>query len=61
MAIVTVQLRLDGETPVPVDLTQLEVRLQNKSADFSYTAHPDADGKAVFEVQPGKYDVVASA
>ncbi|MBR6869940.1 MAG: DUF4876 domain-containing protein [Bacteroidales bacterium] len=61
VAIVTVQLRLDGETPVPVDLTQLEVRLQNKSADFSYTAHPDADGKAVFEVQPGKYDVVASA
>ena len=61
VAVVTVQLRLDGETPVPVDLTLLEVRLQNKSADFSYTAHPDADGRAVFEVQPGKYDVVASA
>ena len=61
VAVVTVQLRLDGETPVPVDLTELEVRLQNKSADFSYTTHPDADGRAVFEVQPGKYDVVASA
>ncbi|MBO4536623.1 MAG: DUF4876 domain-containing protein [Bacteroidales bacterium] len=61
VAVVTVQLRLDGETPVPVDLTLLEVRLQNKSADFSYTARPDADGRAVFEVQPGKYDVVASA
>lgn len=61
VAVVTVQLRLDGQTPVPVDLTLLEVRLQNKSADFSYTAHPDADGRAVFEVQPGKYDVVASA
>lgn len=61
VGVVTVQLRLDGEPPVPVDLTELEVRLQNKSAEFSYTVHPDADGRAVFEVQPGKYDVVASA
>ena len=54
VAIVTVQLRLDGESPVPVDLTELEVRLQNKSAEFAYTTHPDAEGRAVFDVQPGK-------
>ena len=34
VAHLTVQLRLD-EAPVAVDLTQLEVRLQNKGADFS--------------------------
>ena len=61
VAVVTVQLRLDEEAPVAIDLTELEVRLQNKGADFSYTAHPDASGRVVFEVQPGKYDVVASA
>ena len=55
-----VQLRLDN-TEVAFDLTELEVRLQNKGADFTYTAHPDASGQVSFEVQPGKYDVVASA
>ena len=55
-----VQLWLDN-TEVAVDLTELEVRLQNKGADFTYTAHPDASGQVSFEVQPGKYDVVASA
>ena len=60
VAHLTVQLRLQ-ETDVEVDLTQLEVRLQNKSADFTYLEHPDADGLVSFDVQPGKYDVVASA
>ena len=55
-----VQLWLDN-TELAVDLTELEVRLQNKGADFTYTAHPDASGQVSFEVQPGKYDVVASA
>ena len=61
VAVVTVQLIPDPDSPVTVDLDGLEVRLQNKNADFSYTAHADAAGRAVFEVQPGKYDVVASA
>lgn len=60
VAHLTVQLRL-GDATVAVDLTQIEVRLQNKTADFSYTAHPDASGAVSFDVQPGKYDVVASA
>lgn len=60
VAHLTVQFRLQ-DTDVEVDLTQLEVRLQNKSADFTYLEHPDADGLVSFDVQPGKYDVVASA
>ncbi len=60
VAHLTVQFRLQ-ETDVEVDLTQLEVRLQNKSADFTYLEHPDAGGLVSFDVQPGKYDVVASA
>ena len=60
VAQLTVQLRLD-DSPVAVDLSQVEVRLQNKGADFSYTERPDASGRVTFAVQPGKYDVVASA
>ena len=56
----TVHLRLD-DPDVRLDLTEIEVRLQNKSADFSYTSRSDASGKVEFEVQPGKYDVMASA
>ncbi len=60
VATLTVQLRLDSPE-VSIDLSQLNVRLQNKNADFSYTEHPSADGRVSFSVQPGKYDVVASA
>ena len=60
VADLVVQLQLaDGS--VAVDLSQVEVRLQNKAADFSYTEHPDAAGRVTFRVQPGKYDVMASA
>ena len=59
-ASLTVRLVLE-DCPVEIDIRQLEVRLQNKNADFSYTAHPDADGTVSFAVQPGQYDVVASA
>ena len=60
-AVLDVQLVLGTAEPVSFSLDELEVRLQNKNADFSYTLHPDASGRARFEVQPGKYDVVASA
>lgn len=56
----TVHLVLE-DCPVDIDILQLEVRLQNKNADFSYTAHPEPDGTVFFPVQPGKYDVSASA
>lgn len=60
IARLTVQLQLENAA-VPVHLPDVEVRLQNKTADFTYTAHPDAAGVVTFEIQPGKYDVVASA
>ena len=60
VAAVDVQLVLRSDVPVSIDLTALEVRLQNKNADFSYVEHPDASGRVHFEVQPGKYDVVAA-
>lgn len=56
----TVQLEFEHATDA-VDITRIEVCLNNKNADFHYTAFPDASGKATFDVQPGKYDVIASA
>ncbi|MCK9626270.1 MAG: DUF4876 domain-containing protein [Bacteroidales bacterium] len=44
-----------------LDLTEIEVKLQNKSNAFSYSNHLDNNGEVVFVVQPGKYDVLASA
>jgi len=60
VAAVDVQLVLDASASVSIDLTQLEVRLQNKNADFVYVKQPDASGRVHFEVQPGKYDVMAA-
>jgi len=55
----TVQLKLD-HPEAAIDIGQLEVRLQNKDAAFGYIKHPDADGQVVFDVAPGKYDVMAA-
>lgn len=55
----TVQLRLD-HPEAGIDLEQLEVRLQNKEAEFRYSERPDASGRVTFAVAPGKYDVMAS-
>ena len=60
VATLTVQLKLDNPG-AGIELDRLEVRLQNKNADFSYSSHPDAAGQVQFQVQPGKYDVVAAA
>ena len=60
VASLDVQLVLRPDEPVSIDLTQLEVRLQNKNAEFGYVEHPDASGRVHFEVQPGKYDVMAA-
>ncbi|MCR5709591.1 MAG: DUF4876 domain-containing protein [Bacteroidales bacterium] len=59
-ATLTVQLVLDDES-VDIDFERIEVRLQNKQADFNYSSGCDAQGRAVFTVSPGKYDVMASA
>lgn len=60
VASLDVQLELRPDEPVAIDLTQLEVRLQNKNAAFGYVKHPDASGRVHFDVQPGKYDVMAA-
>ena len=60
VASLDVQLVLRPDEPVAIDLTQLEVRLQNKNAAFGYVKHPDASGRVHFDVQPGKYDVMAA-
>ena len=44
-----------------LDMTKIEVKLQNKDIPFTFTTNPDKEGIATFNVQPGKYDVVASA
>ena len=59
MVTLTVQLRLD-HPEAGIDLEQLEVRLQNKEAEFRYSERPDASGRVTFAVAPGKYDVMAS-
>ena len=60
VASLDVQLVLRPDEPVAIDLTWLEVRLQNKNAEFGYVKHPDASGRVHFDVQPGKYDVMAA-
>lgn len=51
----------DNTSAQSLDLTQVEVRLQNKANPFMYTNHLDAQGKTTFRVQPGRYDLLASA
>jgi len=55
----SLQLRLKaGES---IDLTAVRLTVQNKEMPFSYTVHPDADGRAALELQPGKYGITAAA
>lgn len=53
-------LSIPEGTGVDIDITDVEVRLQNKSAAFVHTACPDTSGHVEFKVQPGKYDLLAS-
>lgn len=56
-----VQLPPDNASAQSLDLTKVEVRLMNKSNPFTYSNYLDAQGQAVFHVQPGRYDLLASA
>lgn len=51
----------DVPAGMDIDLGALTVKLQNKEKPFSYSMHPASDGRAEFSVQPGKYDILASA
>lgn len=55
-----IQLSLPEESG-GVDFADITVRLQNKSLQYYSESTPDASGLVCFEVQPGKYDVTASA
>lgn len=57
-----IALKLPEENAdLQLDMTQIEVKLQNQNIPFTFTTNPNEDGIATFKVQPGKYDVVASA
>lgn len=60
-ALLEVQLVLPEETDAGIDLSMVEIKLQAKDIQLTYTARPDTSGKAVFHVRPGKYDLLASA
>lgn len=60
-ATLTVQLRVPDNVDANIDLSTISVRLQNKNSSFSYTEFPDKGGVAQFKIQPGKYDILASA
>lgn len=56
-----VEIALPEDSPVQIDFTQINVCLQNKTNPFKYDAHPDKNGHLSFSIQPGKYDIIASA
>ena len=60
VATVNVSLVIPEGTGANLDLSGIEIRLSNKTAPFSYSGFPDAQGKLSFNVQPGKYDILAS-
>lgn len=60
-ASLTIRLHIPEEIDVDLDVTTISVRLQNKGNSFSYTEFPDSNGEVHFKVQPGKYDIIASA
>lgn len=57
----TINLTIPSKVTVDIDITDIEIKLQNKNNSFLYTQHPDKNGKVEFNVQPGKYDILASA
>lgn len=61
LATLEVRLILPEEAGSNIDLSQVEIKLQAKDMPFTYTSSPDREGKAVFNIRPGKYDIVASA
>ncbi len=56
-----IKITLPDQDGLVIDLTKINVKLQNKSNPFSYEKHPDAEGHLSFTIQPGKYDILASA
>jgi len=61
VATVNITLKVPSETTAAIDFTDVEVKLSNKTAPFTYIGYPDEQGRISFSVQPGKYDILASA
>ena len=49
----------EGYSDLPFE--EIDIKIQNKDRPFSYSVSPDSDGTADIRLQPGKYDVLASA
>ncbi|MBQ0006682.1 MAG: DUF4876 domain-containing protein [Alistipes sp.] len=60
VATVNVSLVIPEGSGAALDLTEIEIKLSNKTAPFSYIESPDSEGKVSFNVQPGKYDILIS-
>lgn len=56
-----VVLKVPQGLDVNVDLTKVTIRLQSKTSSLSYVANPDVSGEVRFNVQPGRYDLLASS
>ena len=51
----------EGDNIPNIDLREIQVKLQNKNAPFNYISNLNKEGKVIYTVLPGKYDIVASA
>ena len=58
---IEIALELPQNLDVALDLSQVEIRLQAKASPVTYVTNPDEQGKARIRVQPGRYDLLASA
>lgn len=57
----TVILSLPENIDQEIDLTSINIKLQDKGSSYSKTVNPDRNGVATFQVLPGKYDIIASS
>lgn len=57
----TARLRLELTSDADLDFTKVNIKVNNKEMPFVFTVQPDADGRAELLLQPGKYDISASA
>ena len=54
-------VRLIAPEGQDIPLEEVNIKIQNKERPFAYTLNPDSDGLAELKLQPGKYDIIATA
>lgn len=57
----TARLVVEVSAKEALDLSKVDIKVKNKEMPFSFTVQPDASGRAELQLQPGKYDISASA